>query len=65
LVNLQNHRVGVLAGYLVTAYRDIWTRGWSRVIWLGRIVAVLLNISILVIVMSVLILWAAARKSDT
>ena len=68
--------VGLYANWLGAFLSAVWSAKGMFIVngasmpggaapWMEGTVAVLLNISILVVVMCVLILWAAARKQDT
>ena len=67
--------VGLYANWLGALLSALWSAKGMFIVngasmpggaapWMEGTVAVLLNISILVVVMSVLILWAAAKKQD-
>lgn len=68
--------VGLYANWLGAFLSAVWSAKGMFIVngasmpggaapWMEGTVAVLLNVSILVVVMCVLILWAAARKQDT
>ena len=68
--------VGLYANWLGAFLSAVWSAKGMFIVngaampggaarWMEGTVAVLLNISILVVVMCLLILWAAARKQDT